>query len=689
MDLEASGLLESLPAILEASSEAIASINATGDIVGYNSQFQSLLGFSDEDRIHINDFISDFVKQEHNNGKIIDYQASQLTKPDGSTHWVLLKIIPVGKDELGHCTIFIQEPDSVRRIIDRLDYVENFDFTTGFYNRRKGMLEFEQLQQSQHSGGILLLKVTDDLPEKKYSQVLKKLAGHLSVLGQEHIVSRYSVSELLVFFSAEKPLSLDRLHLLVDTLLHDADLTDIPIAIAFSDWVRGALSVHSILDHLIANLSAIDAPGLFEKLREKQRNTSSNSFISALHQALDDNEMVFFIQPQISSQTRQVIGGELLVRWLPKSGNMIPPSEFINFIEEGEFSYSFYTWSIFKAIETLKRIHNELDLWVPLSLNLAPTHINDTTMIEMLVNVVNEHEIPPGMLEVEITERILADNKDNILANLKFISGEGINIAIDDFGTGYSSLSYLRKFPLDRLKIDRVFVANINDNEEDRLIVSSIVSLAHVLGLEVIAEGVEENNQTTFLKDQGCEYFQGFLTGKPMSVDDFIQFVIENPKHSTWTEAPIAYLKEHQLDKSPKTIVWKKSFSTDLVSIDNEHRVLIDVLNNFSESYHNNPDSVDILETLDLIASETIEHFKHEENIMFNIGYPRYKSHKAKHEWLIADITKRRAEFEKNISDINFEEVVKYLKYWLLRHLVSEDTHLRRYLNRDKGDRRD
>ncbi|MEW8497152.1 MAG: EAL domain-containing protein, partial [Candidatus Thiodiazotropha taylori] len=261
-------------------------------------------------------------------------------------------------------------------------------------------------------------------------------------------------------------------------------------------------------------------------------------------------------------------------------------------------------------------------------------------------------------------------------------------IAIDDFGTGYSSLSYLRRFPLDRLKIDRVFVSNLEENEEDRLIVTSIASLAHILGLEIVAEGIEEPFQASFLKNIGCEYFQGYLTGKPMPVDAFIEFARHNPEHSEWLEEPSKFRSEHSLESKARKVKWKKSFSTDVVSVDNEHRALIDALNTFSDLYMKDPESIDITETLDVIALEAIKHFDHEEDVMFNIGYPRYEMHREKHKWLIADIAKRKLEISEHKQGTSFDEVLQYLKYWLLRHLVSEDTHLHRFINKPSSERR-
>jgi hemerythrin-like metal-binding protein/PAS domain S-box-containing protein len=687
MNIKANELLESLPAILEASTEAIASVDSVGRILGFNPQFRLLLGLSDEQVRGVN--ISEFFKSIDTKkiGVEIkdDYEASLLTKKDGSTLWVLIRIMPVGTTEFGHYTLLVQEPESVRRIIDRLDYVENYDLSTGLLNSRKGIIEFEQLQMSNLSGGCFLLQIETVQDEKHLDKYIKSIAKHLLSTIKNGFTSRYSSTEILSVYTCDNPLPLSFFSQIIERIRNGLSM-DLNIEIAHIDWQSGTLSVNTIVDTLKESLSPVAADDLLDNIKYRRSFTPEHSFISRLHDALESGELVFYIQPQISSETRQVIGGELLIRWVMPSGKIVQPSEFVIYLEQGEFATKFFEWSVKTSIEILIQLNTNLDLWMPLSLNLAPSHISDTGLIDYLIKHKKIHQIPDRVLEVEITERILADDQVSTHRNLELLAANGINIAIDDFGTGYSSLSYLRQFSLDRLKIDRVFVTNLDENEEDRLIVNSIISLAHVLGLEVIAEGVEEPFQADFLKDLNCEYFQGYLTGKAMPVDKYVDFVRDNLENCAQECAPTDFLTTRYLDKQPKAIKWKKSFSTDVVSVDNEHRALIDALNQFADQYHSDPQSVDIVQALDLVASEAIKHFEHEEQVMFNIGYPRYQSHKEKHEWLIADICKRRNELKTNTED--FEEILKYLKYWLMRHLVSEDTHLHRHINQIATDRR-
>lgn len=672
--------LESLPAILEASSEAIASLDAEGYIRGYNNQFQLLTGISEDalQEHNIREFFRNVDDQDLFGEVTVDFQVAMLTRPDGVSTWLLIKIIPVGDARLGYKTLLVQEPEAVRRIIDRLDYIENYDMPTGLLNRRKGIVEFEQMQISGLSGGAFLLSLTDDLATSMADDCFKQISRSFLSIAEQSILCRFSETDLLYIYTAEQRPDRAVFERLVDGIQNHAATGNCRCMLGFCEWFAGTLPVNSIIDKLKAGQVSTREASLVDQLGLQGGSERRSSFVDTLFKALDNSALQFYIQPQTSANTAAVIGGELLVRWVDDDGTVIPPSQFVTFLEEGEFAYRFFKWSIDQTMQILQDINRQTGHWVPLSLNLATPHLADRELMDKLVSLVRSAQIPEGVLEVEITERILADDPDNVLANLKMLSESGIRIAIDDFGTGYSSLSYLRRFPLDRLKIDRVFVINLADNEEDRLIVNSIVSLAHVLGLEVIAEGVEENRQASILRETGCEYFQGFINGKPMPVSEFIEMASTHvhPAPSEEEDESVESLKK------PRMVRWKKTFSTDVVSVDNEHRVLVDALNNFADAFYNDPDSFDVLATFDGIATEAIHHFDHEETVMYNMAYPRYKQHREKHKWLLADLAKRRAEIADDPQNARFDEILQYLKYWLMRHMVSEDTHLHRYLNK-------
>ena len=680
-------LLSSVPAILEASSEAVAYVNEAGQITGFNHQFLELVNIDEQQcrQLNIHDILS-FEDDETNPDDFSgDFRPIKLSRLDGIVFWVLAKTIPISANN-DHKALLIYDPESLRHVIDRLDYIEHHDVTTGLLNHDKGMVAFQRLLASYPNGGSLLIKVRDCDPFDP-DKCLKTIASSIPVVNDDRSVCfRYSDNEIVYAFATDDS---HRVQDFVSPILafteSHQDTGARCTETAFSIWQKDALSNKELINRLKSKYQDISLADFKIDEEYDVRNTDTISYASLLETALVNNDLDFYIQPQICSDTRQVIGGELLVRWFKSDGEIVPPTMFVDFPEKGEFAEKFLKWSIQRIATILKDVHQLVGTWIPLSMNLSPAHIHDDELVRHLTAEIHRHRIPRGILEIEITERILAEDPDSVLRNLSYLSNEGFKIAIDDFGTGYSSLSYLRKFPINRLKIDRVFINNLEENEEDRLLITSIILLAHVLGLETIAEGVEDTFQASFLKDTGCEYFQGYLTGKPMPIIDFISFIKENKTNLSWQDIPINILKDKNIQSKAKSIKWKKSFSTDIVSIDNEHRILIDRLNRFIEAGGNQDE---IIRVLDEISSEAMDHFNHEERIMRNINYPRYAAHAEKHKWLLADISKRRLEIENSKEDANFSEIVRYIKYWLLRHLVSEDTQLNRYMNKPAEDRR-
>lgn len=691
-DINATKLLAAAPAILEASSEAIATLDSSGRIMGANSRFHLLLNASPQqcEELNIRSLFREMDFDVQGQGGQAIYEPARLTKPDGTSTWVLIKFIVVGKPGSGYQTILIQDPEAIRRIIDRLDYIENYDIASGLANHRKGLVEFEQLQASNLSGGCFLVRFGESEVEGEmdvpWAKRLKALSHYFAFLGDNQVACRYSASELLFVYSSDSLLSRDSCVKLIKAIGDDAVFSAEPLWLAFQEWKGTVRSATGIISHLRANLISLSDPQLLDGWFDEAK-ISQGDFLATLEQALASDQLEFYIQPQINSEIRQVVSGELLIRWVQEPGKIIYPSQFVDFLEEGAFADRFLSWSIQQAVEILLRIRQETGNWFTLALNVGPKQLSEALLVEPLLAIFAVHEIPTEYLEIEITERITESSK-KVLGVLRRLQQEGFKVAIDDFGTGYSSLSYLRQFPLDRLKIDRVFISNLENNEEDRLIATAIASLAHVLGLEVVAEGVEERGQASFLRDIGCEYFQGFLIGKPMPVSDFIRFCTDHNREISWIDTDEEPGQDHRIDSVNRLINWKKSFATDIASIDQEHRDLIDILNRFTEAYLFDPASVNILETLELIAAETIKHFDHEERVMRNIGYPRFEIHKEKHKWLIADISKRKVEVSSDPENSDFDELLKYLKYWLLRHIVSEDTHLHRFINKTTSERR-
>jgi len=246
---------------------------------------------------------------------------------------------------------------------------------------------------------------------------------------------------------------------------------------------------------------------------------------SSLLLGLKHSELEVYYQAKISATDRSVIGMEALVRWNSPSKGMISPDKFITVAE---------SMHIVDKIDmfVLSRVCEDMHEWVELgyedvkvSVNLSGYDIGLVDIYERIVNIVSSHDIKPKNIEFEITETYFANFDKNQLATLKNLKNFGFTMSIDDFGTGYSSLSNLKKLPVDILKIDQSFVMSLDEDEENRKLVKMIINLAHTFSLKSIAEGVETEAHYAFLKEEGCDYIQGYLECKPMPKDKFINYL--------------------------------------------------------------------------------------------------------------------------------------------------------------------
>ena len=230
---------------------------------------------------------------------------------------------------------------------------------------------------------------------------------------------------------------------------------------------------------------------------------------NALRRAIDREELVLHFQPLVALESRLTTGMEALLRWNRPGFGLVPPMSFIGIAEETRMIVPIGEWVLRRACRQARR-------WpgLRMAVNLSPRQLQQSDLCAVVARALDESGLDPHLLELEITESTAMLNTDRTIATLEELHALGVRIALDDFGTGHSSLSYLRRFPIDRVKIDREFVQEIENSRSNRAIVSAIVSMAHGLDLEVTAEGVETEAQVEFLREQGCEEVQGYLFGR-------------------------------------------------------------------------------------------------------------------------------------------------------------------------------
>ncbi|MBS3995452.1 MAG: EAL domain-containing protein, partial [Alkaliphilus sp.] len=220
-------------------------------------------------------------------------------------------------------------------------------------------------------------------------------------------------------------------------------------------------------------------------------------------------------QPQFDIKEKTIIGFEALVRWNSPALGMISPLKFIGIAEENRMIIPLGEWILKRACEFIKQINKEYSCQYVVSVNISMIQLLQEDFVERVMNTLNELDLDPNFLELELTESILMQSFDIVIGKLNKLNNSGIRIALDDFGKGYSSLSYLRDLPISTLKIDKSFIDNIENIEEDTL-TESIIYLGKRMGLLILAEGVETQKQLDYLANNECDRIQGYLLGKPM-----------------------------------------------------------------------------------------------------------------------------------------------------------------------------
>jgi EAL domain-containing protein (putative c-di-GMP-specific phosphodiesterase class I) len=255
-----------------------------------------------------------------------------------------------------------------------------------------------------------------------------------------------------------------------------------------------------------------------------------------LRHACERDELFVDYQPIVSLQSRTLIGFEALVRWRHPEFGLVPPKDFIPVAEETGQILTIGQTVLESACRQAREWFTTHPAAPPLfvSVNLSVKQFNQPGLVENIASLLEQFQLPPRCLKLEITESVFSDNIEAAVGLLTQLRELGVQLSIDDFGTGYSSLSYLQRFPIDTLKIDRSFVTQMMENEENLAIVRTIVALAQNLGMDVVAEGVETEDQLKLLRKLECENGQGFLFSTPLGGRQLNQFIAE------YVDAPAA-----------------------------------------------------------------------------------------------------------------------------------------------------
>jgi diguanylate cyclase (GGDEF)-like protein/PAS domain S-box-containing protein len=465
-------------------------------------------------------------------------------RKDGSMFWNSLHVAPV-RDDKGAVTHYIgvqNDISDIKSFQDKLEHQANYDILTGLPNR---YLLYDRLKQAiaqtQREGGAVAVAfvdldgfklVNDTLGHSAGDGLLRTVTERLKTCVREcDTVARYGGDEFIVIIRDSRGAdgSASVLHRILESVSKPYLIGTREVFVTCSVGVSLYPDDGMDIDGLIKNADAamfrakeLGRNNIHYYTAEINNRVADRLALAAdLHRALERNELLMHYQPQVDALTGRIIGAEALIRWQHPTRGMVPPAVFIPVAEETGLIQPIGAW-VLKTACAQAREWQKLGVPLPtISVNVSVRQFMRKDLLDTLVNVIKDTGIDARVLELEVTESLIMNDADEFVATLKKLKDVGIKIAIDDFGTGYSSLNYLKRMPVDRLKVDQSFVRDIHKDPESTTIVEAIISLGHSLKLKVIAEGVETEQQLEFLRDRGCEEFQGFHFSRPVPVEQF------------------------------------------------------------------------------------------------------------------------------------------------------------------------
>ncbi len=493
------------------------------------------------------------LKAKKSNQKFLETKIQQKTNDLLSINQQLLKKtqeLEITKEQL---TRDIQERTEAEKEIEKqkdiLHHQANHDSLTGLPNRALFNIRLKQgiKKAKNKEKGLALFfidldkfkEINDSLGHDVGDRVLKIITAILkSSIRKEDTLARLAGDEFTIIMEditySEDVSKLGHaiLNMFAEPIHVDEHVLYITSSIGISLYPQDANNEKDLLKYADTAMYRAKESGRnnfqFYRPEMTKHALEQMQMKTSLRQAIDNEEFIIHYQPQVDIATDTLVGIEALLRWQHPSKGLLTPKKFISLAEETGMILEIDDWVMHTTMKQVSKwYHDGLDPG-KLALNISMRHLEAPNFIYRIQNTMDSYGFKPEWLELEITEGHMMKNAMEIINKLKQVSKLGINISIDDFGTGYSSLSLLKRLPINRLKIDKSFIEDIPEDEEDLTIINSIIALAKSLNLKVIAEGVETIEQINFLKSKKCKYVQGHYYFYPMSADELQEILLTN-----------------------------------------------------------------------------------------------------------------------------------------------------------------
>ncbi len=464
-------------------------------------------------------------------------------RKDGSMYWNELNIAPV-RDEAGAVTHYIgvhSDITGAKQHQDELAHQANHDALTGLPNRN---LLWDRIghacARAQRFGNVATVAfldldnfklVNDSLGHSRGDQLLRAVATRLeSSLRAMDTVARLGGDEFVLVLSdqqSEQWVSAE-MKRIIDAFSEPFSVEGrdvfITASIGVALYPQDSKDAETLLKSAeLAMYRAKDSGRNTYQLYTAElqtRVTERLALENKLRRALEHGEFSLHFQPQIELAGQRVIGCEALLRWNQPELGMVSPAKFIPLAEETGLIVPIGEWVVRTACAQNKAWQQAGLAPITVAVNISARQFREKSLLQVIQNILEQTGLEPKWLELEVTESVIMHDAQHVIAALQAFHDMGVTLSVDDFGTGYSSLSYLKRFPVDRLKIDQSFVRDIGTDADDAAIVQAVINLGHSMNLRVIAEGVETEEQLAFLRRHSCDEVQGYLFGKPMPAEE-------------------------------------------------------------------------------------------------------------------------------------------------------------------------
>lgn len=542
---------------LMASKDGIYDWDIKNNTVFYSKTWKKIIGYEESELPDTYEVLENLIHPEERkavlnvrnkylNREIGKYNIEyRFRKKDGSYIWIQDSALAIWDNEGNPIRIIGTYTDIDKRrkrekIIFNMAY---YDSLTGLPNRRyfekrlKNTLKFSKNSDRANKGIVLFLdldnfkNINDTLGHDIGDKLLKIIANKLKeVLRKEDIISRFGGDEFLILQPnintyEEAVESANRIiDIFKDLWILGEHKLYITPSIGITVYPDDGEDVNIILRN--ADTAAYDAKfsgkngyKFFEKSMFDQmlRKTEVEK---ALREAVKNNEFELYYQPQVEVSTGRIVSLEALMRWKNPELGFVSPVEFIPIAEETGLIVDIGEWVIRAACKQNKEWKNKGYCYDTIAVNVSSLQLRQRGFVELVKNILKEIGLKPEFLELEITESVLMESLEKSVEILNELRKIGVKTALDDFGTGYSSLNYLMKIPIDTLKIDKTFIDNVSTNYSQKSIIEGIIIIAHEMALDVVAEGVEVQEQLKILADKKCDKIQGYLFSKPYEAKD-------------------------------------------------------------------------------------------------------------------------------------------------------------------------